>query len=940
MSEAKKHKISNFEFLLLWLLTIVLPALFIMGALDYFGSKHLEYEKIKAIASARHKILRFDHLLNGKTYLENKIEPLIKGFAKIKKADKANLNQTISKNAGILPIFSVFKLKNSNQILSFKNLREDIKNHIMPSRILFRRIFTELSMQNPEEIRENERLIKGNRLQLQQMFKTITTNTILKNSVLQNFSVYLGGEIFFMVLEMPANSGISHAILLFRGKDIASERILSFAMSEVENTNVILRKTDFLGNTTDPGKFNSQVKHDRQGISIIYPANQYFIRHYLHYGGTLIRRNLQKLPFIRHRINFSELRSEPLKMRKAIRVAIFVFVLIFSAAFFRFAFFGLELARSLKKRILAGMFAAAIFPVVILSLCLYLYQSFDEHIYQLNLIQHIEMKIAQNFERLIQRTEEMEMFMNNNPKILEKFHDISKTEFHKIALKIGKILPISEISYIKEKESFNRSFPERQSIFVMNAEDPIWSFVPKNVLRWEKEDGKKNRKAQHYFDVAGQKVKATFFNETMMQYGAFYLISQGAVPLWVSSVRVADRDDPKKIFGILHFKYELGPILKEFYEKNTGSENLFIEDLENHKIHYGYFPLKKISNNDFWQGSYDPRHHDLFSNFLQNDRNQNIFKADGKMIFIRTNHGFKHKVIAVAERKERSHNFEWHSLFVSGLLFIILVILFASQLLDHFFLIPVNQMAECAEKIARGGIEWDLKLATSDELDELNQSFNSMVNGLKQRDALKEFVSADAFSEIEESQNRELYPGGEYQEASILFAAINLGKPNNLSSMTDSETMLERMDTFLSLCYRVSKSNSGMVDKIVEDTIMLVFREKSAGNHALNAAKTALQLKQKAENAGVKLKIGIASGQVISGRIGSYTGKLDFTVIGDTVNLAARLKNEAGESNTGIILSGSAMRQLKGKARVNFLRRSSLKGKSREFNIYELVDLR
>jgi class 3 adenylate cyclase len=911
-----------------------------MGALDYFAAKHLEYEKIQAIASARHKILRFDHLLNVKTFFESKKQPLINEFGKLRKPESSSLQEVIRKNAEVLPVFSVFKIKDSDKIISLKSLREDIKHCTMPSKILFRRIFLELAMKDPEKIRENERLVKGNRLQLQQMFKLITTNTILKNSVLQNFSVYLGGEVYFLILEMPKDSMISHAILLFRGKDIASERIVSFAMSEVDNTQVILRKTDFSGNTTDPGKFNSKVLYDNQGITVTYPANQYFIRHYLHNGCTEIKRNLEKLPYIRHRIRFSRLQSEPMRMRKAIRVAILTIIMIFSAAFFRFAFFGIELARSLKKRILAGMFAAAIFPVGTLSLCLYLYQSFDDYLYQLNLIQHIEMKIAQNFERLVQRTEQIEMFMNKNPQILEKFQNISEADFQKMALKISRILPVSEISYITEDNSFNRPFPERRSIFVMNAEDPIWSFMPKHVLRWEKEDGRKNRQPQHYFDVAGQKVKATFFNETMIQYGAFYLISQGAVPLWVSSIRVADPKEPRKIFGILHFKYELGPILKDYYEKNAESENLFFEELGNHKIYYGYFPLKKISNNDFWQGSHDNQHRQIFSNFLQNNRNQDILKSDGKMTFIRTNQGFKHKVIAIAERKEQGRSLKWSNLFYSGFLFILLVLLFASQLLDHFFVLPINNMAQCAEKIARGGVEWNLKLSTNDELDELNMNFASMVNGLRQRNALKEFVSEDAFAEIEETHELELYPGGEYQEASIVFAAINLESGKNATSINDSEKNMQRMDLFLSICDQISKRNSGMVDKIVEDTIMLVFRGKSGINHSLNAATTALQIKERAEESGLKLKIGISSGQVISGRIGSYTGKLDFTVIGDTVNLAARLKNEAGESSTGIILSGSAMRQLKGKARVNFLRRSSIKGKSREFNIYELVDLR
>ena len=124
---------------------------------------------------------------------------------------------------------------------------------------------------------------------------------------------------------------------------------------------------------------------------------------------------------------------------------------------------------------------------------------------------------------------------------------------------------------------------------------------------------------------------------------------------------------------------------------------------------------------------------------------------------------------------------------------------------------------------------------------------------------------------------------------------------------------------------------------------MLVFRENDADaeSHALRAARTAISLADAVRAEQISgICAGIASGTVISGKIGSYQGKLDYTVIGSPVNLAARLKSEAVDSNTGIIISGSTMRLLKGKGRVQFLRRCSLKGKAREYNIYELCELR
>ena len=104
-----------------------------------------------------------------------------------------------------------------------------------------------------------------------------------------------------------------------------------------------------------------------------------------------------------------------------------------------------------------------------------------------------------------------------------------------------------------------------------------------------------------------------------------------------------------------------------------------------------------------------------------------------------------------------------------------------------------------------------------------------------------------------------------------------------------------------------------------------------------------LKIVEKAKSANLpKLFTGIASGKVISGRIGSYSGKLDFTVIGNPVNLAARFKTESknGTEETGIIISGTTIGLTKGRAIVKYLRRVSIKGKAHQYNIYELLGIR
>ena len=258
------------------------------------------------------------------------------------------------------------------------------------------------------------------------------------------------------------------------------------------------------------------------------------------------------------------------------------------------------------------------------------------------------------------------------------------------------------------------------------------------------------------------------------------------------------------------------------------------------------------------------------------------------------------------------------------------------------FVEPVMLLASNAGAIARGGDNWATEINSGDEFEELNSSFKQLVSGLQERNILKSYVSEDAFSDIEETDSLKLLPGGEYLEATIVFSAIK--DYDKLKSTITPQESINLLSSFMSVAEEVSKKYGGSIDKIIGDTIMLVFRDNSLReSHGLRAAQASLELVEKAKaNDLPKLNTGIASGRVISGRIGSYSGKLDFTVIGNPVNLAARFKTESknGAEETGIIISGTTVGLMNGRANVKFLRRVTIKGKARKYNIYELLGVR
>ncbi len=268
----------------------------------------------------------------------------------------------------------------------------------------------------------------------------------------------------------------------------------------------------------------------------------------------------------------------------------------------------------------------------------------------------------------------------------------------------------------------------------------------------------------------------------------------------------------------------------------------------------------------------------------------------------------------------------------------LLLLLFVFVMFEFIYLRPVREFIRVTEAVSREQYQEQVQLTANDEFGDLKTVFDGMIHGLEQRRKLSHFVSQDVLTAVESGEEA-MAPGGVRVAATVVFIQIVSG--NEIASdSVDAE--FAALGRFISAGDRIANACGGVIDKVIENTLMLVFRAVTAGdNHYLQGCRAALQLTTAMQTEGYLVKAGIASGNVVSGRIGSRLGKLDYTVIGDTVNLAARLKTEADKAaTTGIIVAPSTIRGLRGMARVGYIERTEIKGKSREYPLYELLELR
>jgi adenylate cyclase len=256
---------------------------------------------------------------------------------------------------------------------------------------------------------------------------------------------------------------------------------------------------------------------------------------------------------------------------------------------------------------------------------------------------------------------------------------------------------------------------------------------------------------------------------------------------------------------------------------------------------------------------------------------------------------------------------------------------------------PVLRLAEGARRIEAGDYSQRVELRRRDEIGELAGSFNHMARGLAEKERVRDLLGKVVSPAVaEELLSRELELGGEERVVSVLFSDVR-----NFTALCEGRSpaeILELLNRYLTEVSGVIEEQGGVVDKYIGDAVMALFGAPLVRpDHAARAVATGLgmqgcleRINRQLESEGLPrlgIGVGVNTDLVVAGNMGSRT-RLNYTVIGDGVNLASRLEGLTKRYGVPLIVSDSTRSGAPGFV-YRELDRVRVKGKRRAVAIFQ-----
>jgi adenylate cyclase len=303
--------------------------------------------------------------------------------------------------------------------------------------------------------------------------------------------------------------------------------------------------------------------------------------------------------------------------------------------------------------------------------------------------------------------------------------------------------------------------------------------------------------------------------------------------------------------------------------------------------------------------------------------------------------GFSEKPIAAAVGHARQR-----ALFITALM--VAVGIGGAVALATLLSRPIFRLVQGTRAVAGGNFGVALTVTSRDELGLLTASFNDMARSLREKEMIKRaftrYVAREVVEEILKDPEH-LALIGERRQVTVLFCDLRGFTP--LSERLNPEQVVSLLNEFYTLAIESTFLHDGTLDKFMGDAVMAVFGAPIPHpDHALRAVKTALVMRQRFEafNADrarrgeetIGAGIGVSVGEVVAGTVGTED-RMEYTVIGDSVNLAARL--EANAKAGQILISDRTWELVRDHVEARPLGPIRVKGKEEEVEVYELVDL-
>ncbi len=262
---------------------------------------------------------------------------------------------------------------------------------------------------------------------------------------------------------------------------------------------------------------------------------------------------------------------------------------------------------------------------------------------------------------------------------------------------------------------------------------------------------------------------------------------------------------------------------------------------------------------------------------------------------------------------------------------------------------PLAELVNAADQVAQGDLSIQVPVTREDELGLLAARFNEMVVGLRQllfvKDLFGRFVSPEVSAQL---MSGAIQLGGEQRRVTILFS--DLREFTQLTEEHPPAAIVDLLNEYFRAVVDAAAQYGGIVNKFGGDSTLIVFGAPVAvPDHAERALATALAMRAALTTINahrvpegwtpLHQGIGISTGLVVAGQIGAES-RMEYTVIGDTVNLASRLQELSKTFNGDIFVSGFTWSALrcpddwiwKDQGRIG------VRGKQEQVQIYRLVN--
>ena len=231
---------------------------------------------------------------------------------------------------------------------------------------------------------------------------------------------------------------------------------------------------------------------------------------------------------------------------------------------------------------------------------------------------------------------------------------------------------------------------------------------------------------------------------------------------------------------------------------------------------------------------------------------------------------------------------------------------------------PIQELESSMSKVEGGDLDVRAPIRSEDELGRLARSFNRMVEGIRReamiRDLFGQYVTPELVKEAIDHGGK---LDGQLVTSTILFTDIR--DFTGVSEDLPASTLVKVLNRYFGLMSEAVVGNGGLVNKFGGDSLLAVFGSplNPSTDHTVRAVTGALEMRtalaefneeqRKSYLPEIMIGIGIATGDVVAGNIGS-SKKLEYTVIGDAVNVAARLQAMTKETGHAILANADTVR--------------------------------